>query len=144
MTTYNDWRCVYSGIDKKSGPKAQKREGFIMAERKWKDVDRRPVFRFTDGKDKTTGEVIKADGLEFVGVFEKRMPYKDPTTGKDKMRYNVKDEAGKIWLIFGTTRLDRKLEDVADGSVIKIIYKGESKTTKNGRAHDFDVQIAEA
>lgn len=111
-----------------------------MAEQKWKEPEQRPIYRFTDYvKD---GKVIEpAVGKVFIGILEKKMHYTDKANGSEKNRYDVKDEKGKQWLIFGATRLDRKLKDIPDGMLVRIEYLGKAKTTKGGEAHDFVVQV---
>lgn len=114
-----------------------------MAETKWKDASQNPVWRFMDFVDKKGGAKIEANGKVFIGTLLKKYSWPDKETGKTKNRYAMKDEAGKLWTIFGVTRLDRKLESVGEGQFVRLEYLGTSKTTKNGTAHDFTVQIPE-
>jgi len=103
----------------------------------WKDPEQNPIFRFWDGKEKKTGDIL-------IGLLVKKNSWTDPTTGKPKSRYTIKDGAGKNWTVFGTTRLDRKLENVAENTKVKIEYKGSEATKRGGKAHVFDVKVAGA
>ena len=102
----------------------------------WKDPAQNPIFRFwkTD-KEEKTGDIL-------IGLLVKKNSWTDPTTQKPKSRYTIRDDSGKSWTVFGTTRMDRALENVPENSRIKFEYKGQEATKRGGKAHVFDVKVA--
>ncbi len=62
----------------------------------------------------------------------------------DSMKYNLKTAKGEMG-VWGSTVLDSKLEQVTNGSEIRITYLGKA-SSKGGRGeyHDFKVEVKPA
>lgn len=56
----------------------------------------------------------------------------------DNNVYHI-EHSGKNYIVFGTTVLDRKMEHIEVGDIIKIVYKGIEKNKKNQDTKMFDV-----
>ena len=62
----------------------------------------------------------------------------------ESLVHHLKKDDGTVVDFWGKTVLDRQLENVENGTKVKIIYKGKAKSAKTGREfHDFDVFYAE-
>ena len=59
----------------------------------------------------------------------------------NSMKYNVETKDGVVG-VWGSTVLDTKMEQIKDGSVIRITYLGKADS-KNGRGqyHDYKVEV---
>ena len=82
--------------------------------------------------------------LEIGDVVEGFLTKKAFTPGpSDQIRgeYTISTNAG-VLLVFGTSKIDQGLADVALDSYVRITYKGEDRTRNGNTVKLFDVEIA--
>ncbi|MFW6173242.1 MAG: hypothetical protein ACOC5T_05805 [Elusimicrobiota bacterium] len=110
-----------------------------MAEDEWTKIepDMAPSW---NGKDED-GNFKLEEGDTIVGVFKGK---REGIGKNDGTIYEIKTEDGMrgIW---GSTVIDTRFKNLEEGEMIKVVYKGQTKSKKSGREYyDYDVYHKQA
>jgi len=97
-----------------------------MAKDNWELVGTPETWDFAeDGK-----------GAELIGTYIRK---REGVGENNSNVYTLKQETGVV-SFWGNTILDIRLQDVAIGEEVRLVYKGKATSEKSGRTyHDFDV-----
>lgn len=58
----------------------------------------------------------------------------------ESMLYTIEKESGEKISVWGNTVLDGRFKNIEQGTKVKVVYKGKTKSPKTGREyHDFDI-----
>lgn len=89
-----------------------------------------------NSKDENDNFNLK-DGDEIEGVYKEK---KENIGPNDSTIYTIKTEKGDIG-VWGSTILDVRLNNIEEGQMVKIVYKGlaESEKNKGRKYRDYDV-----
>lgn len=94
-------------------------------------------WEIVKGENNDTHDFLKE--AELVGKYISA----DSDVGpNESMLYTIKDKDGKFISIWGSTVIDGRMQKIEVGMIVKIVYKGYSKSPKTGRSYkDFDIMF---
>jgi len=74
-------------------------------------------------------------GAEFVGTFSKTRT----GLGENNSSLHMFDKGDEKWGVWGCSVLDRKMDDVFDGTKVKLVYLGKEQGEQQRAYHNFQV-----
>lgn len=94
--------------------------------------------RITEYYPKKSSE--RKEGDSVVGKYTGKRTYKNPD-GTDSVLYILESD-GKVIGVNSSASIARSMEQIVEGSLVKIVFNGKKKSQKSGRMYnDFSVYI---